>query len=296
MKLSKILIPEIVKGSRSSGFPINDLFIKECCSRLEFTENGIEYDLDDSNFAHTLSDINRRNAFAQAQRHHLEKAPSYHICEDFAKALLGLRERDIVEEYLPEKFFAYISIPSGIVGNVTGAYIYIGPSDHRGPFLKEHWDKKVIWISYFDEFQTDGFMPMGRLNFYLNDGKNISEIIDFYESDSLDIEGREERRGLGRLLLNAVLYIQSQDPELLLLKPTYKAPVSKQKSHTIDGHLNLCTIPVHAINWDYKKTHLYTDSKIFVDGFLAWRRCGPRHSQIKLSWISEHEKTIKKRL
>lgn len=293
MKLSKVLIPEVARGSRSYG-PVMDKIFKETMPHIHFTDKGIEVETHTEIQRYAFGDINIRNCFIQAKKHVVEKAPTYHLCKGFGEALMGLRDREVISDLLPEHFFAYISLPEGLIGDIQGAYVYVGESNNRTPFTPQGYGQRIVWISYFGSKELAGAIPMGRLNFYLDKPQTITDIVKFYELD-VNAPDAQERIALGKLLLNCVLYLNSQDPEILALKPSFGAPHRVQKAHTVKGHLNLCTIRVHAINWDYSKTALYTTEKTFVDGFLAWRRCGPNHSQIKLSWVREHERQVKKR-
>jgi len=287
MRLTKVLLPEVIKGSRSSGLPTIDSIYRDV-DLIKFNKDGICV-------PETLFEEKHRgwcDFLVQAKKHLVEKAPTYHICREFGEALLNLKSKEIVSDLLPENFFAYISFPTDLIKGFQGAYVYLGINDDTTPFLRKYRGKKIIWISFVGDFNQEGAYHR-KFNFYLEqlEGKTIEEIEDFYGQHE---DNFFERGALGNLIINTLLYLNSQCPEVLDLMPSFNAPVSKQKSHTVKNHLNLCTISVKAINWDYSSTKVFHDSKIWVDGFLAWRRCGPRHSQIKLSWISEHEKIIKK--
>lgn len=295
MRLTKVLVPEVVKASRSSGDVAMDKVFAMALAAIEFDKDGVYINSASRALLEEFNNINFRSCFVLAKRHLVDKAPTYHICKDFGEALLSLKDRQIVEEYLPESFLGYFSFPLGLINEVQGAYVYLGPADEKTPFMKENRGRKVLSISYFGPFKGNGYMPLGRLNFFLDDFKTLEDVMAFYESDT-EAPDVVERLLIGRLVLNAVLYINSQDPEILALKPSHGAPVSKQKAHTVNGHTNLCTIPVMAINWDYKRIYAYEDSESFVNTFLRWQRCGVGNSQIKLTWVKEHTRHYKKRI
>lgn len=292
MRFSKVLLPEVFKGTRSLN-PRFDEMAKKAYAGVEFTDGGITHNGDGVPGDPASEDyICYTAAFALAKRHLVTKAPTYHLCRGFALALMGMRDREVVGDLLPETFTGYVSIPSGLIGNISGAYIHIGEADKHTPFKPENWGRRVVWIAYFEE-TAEGNVYIGRMNFFLinHTGMTVQEIVKSYDpSYSFDSSQRAE---LTKLLLNTVLYLGSQDPELLALKPSFGAPVKKQNAHTVSGHLNLCTIPVIAVNWDYQRLTEYDTATTHVDGFLAWRRCGPNHSQIKLSWIREHERNVR---
>lgn len=298
MKLSKVLIPEVVMGRRSSGYPELDLTIKMALDSITFDPiHGTISEGDNAVVDMIYNNTTAQTVYSQMKLAQLHKPKTYHLCRDFGKALLTLKDREIIVDYLPEEFFGYISFPEGLINDVTGGYIYVGLD--KTTSLEKRKNEKVIWISYFNEYRTENrVLPISRIYLYPNQGDSLTEFVRTHNQDeSNDEETLYERATVGRLLLNAVLYLHSEDPELLTLKPSHGASHSKQSKHTVNGHTNLCTIPVIAINWDYKALipEDYESAETFVETHLRWQRCGVGFKSIKLIWVKEHTRSILKR-
>jgi len=71
---------------------------------------------------------------------------------------------------------------------------------------------------------------------------------------------------------------------------TIQTITAKQAGSTV----NLCTIPVFAINWNYKREKIYGIENTWRREHTRWQRYGPNLSQIKLVTVKGHEVKFKK--
>jgi len=298
MKLSKVILPEIAMGKRESHDLGFDKRLREILGDFIIDNGVLKFHPDRVPLIPEGQRTIYLASYSLVKRATLEKWKNYHICHDFCEALRSLRDREINKEFMPDSFEGYISFPSDLkwqkFKNIFGAYVYIGKSDESTPFMPENYGKRVFWCTIFCEAEEGIYT--NALNFYFDDIKHIHEVPEAYTSNGWPKDDfTADRTAAGNLILNTILYLNSQDPELLALKPSWNAPVSKQRSHTVNGHLNQCTLPVIAINWDYKKIYRYEEHESFVDTHLAWRRCGPNFSQLRLTWIKEHTRKYQKK-
>lgn len=310
MKLKKVLFPEILKCTR--GNKDVQRVVRAIVDSFRFEEDGIHCEFDSNNDAHpylrTLTrDINGRAVWALAKKFELENGKTYHICRDFAEALLGLTDRQVRPEHLPNEFIGYLSFPEGLIEDdvecIEGAFVWTGIASNRAIFQKQNWGKRFIWIAYIGKVDQVGTFGTGRVCFDIVPELTIQESIDRYgvgmDRDGMGNEWYSEKSAkaqnlIAKLVINSLLYLNSEDAELLKLTPTHGGSHSHKKKHTLNGHTNEASIPVTAINWDYKR-HLPTEDKTYWwDSFPRWQKCGPGLSRIKLVWVKGHEKTYER--
>lgn len=312
MKLTNILWPEVFKGTRGPKLQIE--LLKDLQNRIEFLEEGIQVEKGSYLPDLVFNDPNATSAIILATRHLREKAPNYHICEDFCKALQNIPDREVPFQFLPSNFLGYISFPRGVVTDTTdiiaGAYVYLGEIDEKTPLTPNLYGKRGLWIGYFAEPPTADdprLLPgVGRMACEINENMTVADLIAQFPSKDymstyeglvpLDVPRTEEqcRIDLTKLILNILLYLNSQDPEILKLTPAFGKSMTqaKKQAEGQQGFLNLCTVPVHAINWSYQKINTPREThETFVDTFPRWQRCGVGFSQIKLIWVREHTRT-----
>jgi hypothetical protein len=89
-------------------------------------------------------------------------------------------------------------------------------------------------------------------------------------------------------LVNTAIYVYSQDPEIDNLKPLKLYTPKELGRMTSDVKENLCTLPVHLVNWNYHTGKQYTTDKAFVHSHMRWQPCGPGRQELKLVWVKEH--------
>lgn len=221
---------------------------------------------------------------------------AYYLTPDFAKALSKI-DREIPVKYLPDKFIGYFHLGGSLSdeeGKVEGGYVAMGTARDLGTYATS-MDTPMLHISYIGESSS-----VTKISLLL-EGRSLSELIQdapvVWSDTGLKVA---ENVSSARLpvccaLLNAAIYANSQDPELLKLRPISefslrKGKEYKEKSH---GNVNECTIPITLLNWNYHSPVRYHMDSTFVQTHMRWQPCGPRNSQVKLIWVREHERYFK---
>lgn len=306
----KILHPEIILGRRGDSFLIKS---------YESARWFFDYDESFETWA-------ARNPLALLElfpsldhpmvHHHMickkyfqEKPKNYRLGRDFAEVLAGVKS-DIPIDKLPDRWFGFISFPNGTVkddtGSVYGAYVFIGKGKETSakPELRE---KKMIWASVIGESPVEGDHSCQHILMELED--SFEKTFRALEHDDDDrLKGEWERNGLTissnavdlrleamRAIVNSVLYINSLEPNLDDMRPSGHLSHGKRKKLREAGqNVNLCTIPVVAVNWSYMKDRSYNVSETYRREHLRWQRCGPGYSQVKLTTVKGHTVKFKK--
>lgn len=300
--LKEVLHPEMVLGRRGT--------VKQL-TLYETTLPRCEFFADKGWASHLKKDFGMDSTFENhvllCKKFKQERPNVYRLGKDFAEVLSDVKN-DIPVDRLPERFFGYISVPRGVLsddtGAIFGAYVYIGDAK-EGPVAESNWGKKILWMSMvgdsphneddfsvqhtlmdlkgsFDEMYLSLKGVETDINIFFEEGgikkgrKTVSETVD-----SL----KEERLKAARCFINTVLYISSQEPNIDHLKPTNKMTNSERKK-VGDPHVNMCSLPVHAINWGYKRT--YTVGETYRGEHLRWQRCGTGLKEIKLVTVKGH--------
>lgn len=327
MNLKKVLHPEIIRGTRGEPHLIGFYkLVREAVSGNP--ENPAYWDIDQKLAAKTgvlsfLHDPNCLFTIGMAFAHKDQKAPTYHVCRNFLQALMGIPDREVPIKYLPERFFGYLSFSDKTVTDgedfLTGAYVYYGPPTEDLPIAPHviREGKTILMIAPTYEIRSDNqynsnMPPFGKIFTQLDDTSetahdiytkmNQTNLIHQYTETGVELKeiGLRYQHNYEtlRIVLNCLLYINSQDPELLRLTPTFGKSSNQKKKYRQGEHLNECTIPVIALNWDYRARtpSAYRDTTVQIDTFMRWQRCGPGLSQVKLIWVEPHERTIKKKI
>jgi len=251
-------------------------------------------------------DDHSRNFMAMCKKFKVESGKSYYINKDFLLALSEI-DREIPLEYLPKRFLGYFGFPDKAIqddtGYVTGAYVYVG--DARETILKDDlYGKQVLWVVYLNEDESGQFSHTHITEFRLElDSKKISEITsDLPSSDFFVRPGIvsvqptqaaiRKRDVVIRALLNAILYLNSEDTEIKravgLSNPNLSHSKTRElrKTQESEGLLNYCALPVTFLNYHYARK--YSVDSTTVSGHFRWQRCGAGYSKVKLIWIDEH--------
>lgn len=98
-----------------------------------------------------------------------------------------------------------------------------------------------------------------------------------------------------RILVNAVLYINSVDPDLINAPTTgHLSDTKKKQLEQSSKPVNECTLPVTVVSYSYHRERYFTVDETWVDTFPRWQRCGPGFTQVKLIWVKPHKRVYKK--
>jgi hypothetical protein len=299
MKLSQVLLPEIVADKRG---PLE---------AREFYRRSLEYvafdgcrAILDHTFPHK-SDGALLEHLVLCKSFKRESSPKiYYIPAGFGSALSKI-DREIPIQYMPKNFFGYIHLGEGAVNDgsedVEGGHVWVGPASKCPLYLGDSSfdpEAPIFLCSYIGRKKSEASLShVSRLCFEL-EPKKLAEILSKYTSfdyhDNKMVptseEAIEKRKPVFRLFLNVVMYINSLDPELLKLRPLHEMTHSQRRkwreTHNIE---NDCAFPVTLVNWSYGEKLYNVDSTV-VQGHFRWQPCGSGRSQVKLTWVREHER------
>lgn len=225
----------------------------------------------------------------------------YYLPFDFGTELAGI-DRDIPVSMLPKSFTGYIHFAKGMLHDeedeIAGCYVYIGPAnkvaiqvdDPNEPcFAAAYWPRTP-------DGSVDAVTKMVVSLKNLNDQGSIDffDILPTGKRAEIDSKVQAIRDNVSRTILNTVLYINSQDPELFHLSSKY---VVNTKKHHEDlaktGYSNLCSIPLTLVNHSYLRPKEHHIDETWVRTHPRWQRCGPENSQVKLIWVEGHTRKFK---
>lgn len=244
------------------------------------------------------------------------ESPAIYINEVMVKILASI-DKNIPTQFLPERTFAYVQFPEGVLNDgeddVIGAYYYIGTGDDlclRGKFQFS----RIFLVSYV----CRGLLSRGSLLIDLIDSKRLSEIMDDYPHEQMSIGSRIERYDISagllkkretifRVLINLILLIEARgrspnDHHLIHLYPSMKMPTNK-KLHKIrrdrsqKGIYNLSSIPLLFLDGNDLKSMVQRSGDgmfVGVSGHFRWQPYGTERKLLKLIWINEHHRTYTK--
>lgn len=271
-------------------------------------EKGIAFGPTTRKYCTILTGTVDENALSHlgiARKFQTDRPKIYYVGKDFAQAMSGI-DREIPADRMPKNFFGYIAFGKDALKDeshfVEGVYTFIGPADQVGAG-KHYGSGTVVWLSYVPQPSEEGMYPFFAKALFPLIPERISQIVGQvgFSKDATLLGNatvpehvEREREKIYRAVINTVLYIHSQDPDLRKLRP------EKELSHTqrkrlreVGGDTVDCSVPVVLVSWDYKqKRGIHVDST-WVDTHPRWQRCGPGNSQIKLVWVKEHERRYK---
>lgn len=299
--LSDVLHPEIILDRRGNEFQ-RELY-RKTLHRIWYTEDGWH--------AALSPDVEKSNILQHlliTKKFTLEKPPVYRLGKDFAEVLAGVKN-DIPIDRLPNRFFGYVSLPKNTIfddtGPILGAYIFIGDAKETS-MPPSDYGKRILWMSVL------GDENIGLPSHDITISHSIMELKDSFDStfmalpnndddvvgallggqiqkipiEEIDIEKRLEAT---RCLINAVLYIHSLEPNIDHLKPAGRfSHGDRRKLKAAGKHINLCSLPVIAINWSYRRERTYGIDETWRREHSRWQRCGPGYTQIKLITVKGH--------
>ena len=315
MRLSKILHPEIVlktRGNRHLVDAYKHLLVGMSHDGHGFSSKHPQWGLIDPNMQEHLTlcyKFREENALPKDQ-----KPGIYYMPSDFSDALSKL-DREIPVDLLPERWFGYIAFADGAVFDeqeeVQGAYVFLGRAEETA-LSPEHYGDRVIWMVYVCK-DTIGEKrgPVGFMETSMGPQLNLLSISRFTsplkqvkvsdlakELPTLDfsvsgqhVQKHAERVDVFRLLLNAALYINSVDADLVPAPMVgHLSNRQKKERAAAGGHVNECTVPVTLVSWNYRKPIQRQIDLTWVETHPRWQRVGPNLSQVKLIWVAAHER------
>lgn len=166
--------------------------------------------------------------------------------------------------------------------------------------------KKLRWeMAAYAEAAHLILFPSGIVSMTIEDGESVEECIEAYASSAVGKEhllpngvsaadALRKEKDTVRWFINAILYIYSQQPDLVKSKTRDSMTNSERRAYvksggTVSDHL----IPVIYVSWNYKKPIQYSKDSTWVESHPRWQPCGPGRTQVRLVWVTEHERHFK---
>lgn len=299
MRLTKTIFPEILYGFK--GNPKLVEHYKTILKELRVTDQGIAAKAD-----FLKRNENLRSFYLAAKIYKDKSGKNYYLPKDFSQALARV-DRAIPVEYLPKEFVGYFQFADEAFidedGPVEGGFVYIGSAKSLGinpaSVNPEMSCVLVSYINYTPSMEEVGPLSVCRFTFPLEQ-KRVDELADGVETVDYFDTGTEQKRvsadsasyrrrtAIVRALINAVLYVHSQDPEIMKLRPFHELTHSQRREHRKRFPVeNLCNVPIQVLNWGYHQK-IFSVDQTTVQTHLRWQPCGPNRSQVKLIWVKEH--------
>jgi len=230
-----------------------------------------------------------------------QRGKAFYLPKSFAQDLSRV-DRATPTSVLPDRFLGYFQFAEGSIKDendwVEGGYVYIGPANEIGLKVEEGpANTRVAALSYVNAPSEHGISAVGRLTFAL-ENKKLAELspvewkdITIFEPSMRREEMEKHRLPVFQALINAAVYIHTEDPDLVRL-PAEQELSNKKRSDLRQktGAENLCTVPITLINKDYHHEREFSVDATTVRGHLRWQPCGSGRTQVKLIWIDEHER------
>jgi hypothetical protein len=299
MRFSRTLHPEIIldkRGEKSS----RELY-RKIINMIKVTPEGIRFETDADPMSYFIAETLTKDSvflrFMASCKIFLDrKAPVYHIGRDFLLALQKI-DRQIPLDILPESFIGYFSFSDNTIFDescaVEGGYVCIGRGREMG-MKSELADTRMISFSYVCKSDEE-MPPFGSLTIPL-EGRKIEELasevetVDFFLNQQVSATDSKKRNDVFRTLLNAVIYIHSEEPIIERSRPLEQSGLSVKQHKKQDKIINACTIPISFLNPKYIQTKVYQVESTWIETFPRWQRCGPGLKSVKLVFVTPHER------
>jgi len=302
MRFSRILHPEILLNRRGPNHA-REIYSK-AMSMIQITDSGVYFEAHDDLSWVLAQSLQKDHIFLRFMTNCKifkdKKSPVYHIGKDFLLALQKI-DREIPIDILPETFSAYFSFADDTVfdedGAVEGGYVTIDSGKNLG--MKSEIDSKVISFSYVCKQTVLDMPPFVSFTTVL-DAKKIDEMVsevetsDFFIHEAKTPDNVKKRNDVFRALLNAVIYLHSTEPLVEFSRPIKQSELSVNEHRRRGLVINDCTLPVSFLHRKYIQRKTYKIESTWVDSYPRWQRCGTNLSQVKLVFVSPHERRYKR--
>jgi hypothetical protein len=304
MRFSRILHPEIMLNRRGEK-RAREIYQK-ALDMIEITDNGVYFQAKDELSWVIAQSLQRDHVFLRFMTNckifKSKKSQVYHIGKDFLVALQKI-DREIPLDVLPSSFSAYISFAEDTVfdeeGSVEGGYVSIGTGKNLG--LKTEFENTLlISFSYICKVKNDdGMPPCVSLTVPL-DAKRIDDLVsqvepeDFFFTKVKPPANASKRNDVFKALLNAVIYLHSTEPFIEISRPIKQSGFSVNEHRRRGLIINDCTLPVSFLYPKYVQVKSYKVDSTWVDSHPRWQRCGANLAQVKLVFVTPHERRYKR--
>lgn len=305
MKIDRLITPEIIKDLRGNA-NLREI-IKKGLDSLELKDLSYTLKQESPYSDMLLKDHNSRN-FIYSSKLWLAYAKDkvYYFPKDFTSALNRIR-CNLNGNLFQDNFFAYFQFPENTFDlnffKASGCFVSVIPAEALDRSIDPNYRKKcasktIVLIAIDNLSDMTNASPIFYTYLYVNKESSsleeeINNLIVYGKLESYKVPVSNIKTCLN-LVMNALLYVHSQNPEIEELKSQRTLTKSQKKQQKEKGKENMGYLPLTLVNWDYgkEKTQLYKQDKIFIDTYLRWQKCGPSLTQIKLIWVKEHEKNV----
>ena len=299
MKIQRVLHPEVVLDVR--GPKDARSVYKTLLSEIVLLPGGrARYPAEWERKVPGVRGSSALDSFFILKEYEQRRPRNYFIPQNFGRAL-SLVDKNIPTRVLPEKFFAFFQLGENTIsdeeGEVDCAYVKIDPSvsvpgerDISVFYLNKLWQTTTKLRMRLEEKSITSLVEAAKVVDYVPEevgGKTVSVRENAVKGSSVPL-----RSAVFRLFINAVVYLHTQDPELLSLSPLPLLSKTRraQEIERSPDVLNLCSIPLTLLNFQFNQPRQYSVGSAPVRGHLRWQPFGPAFSQVKLIWIDEHER------
>jgi hypothetical protein len=304
MRYDTILHPEMILNKRGPEFARS--FLKSALDMIEVRKGGVYFEAHDPTSHFIAESLHRDKVFLRClttcKIFRDQKPPIYHIGRDFLQTLQKI-DREIPVDILPEKFLAYFQFAENAIfdddGVVEGGYICIDRGINLG-MTESLQDKRVLSFTYLCQPKVEGMSAFASMTVEL-DAKKISELSsgiiveDHLLGETRTPEQIEKRNNVFRALLNATIYLFSEDPVLEKTRPFREMGFSVKEMKRRGLIINETLVPITFINREYTRPRERHVDATWVESFPRWQRCGPNFSKVKLVFVTAHERRFTSR-
>lgn len=222
----------------------------------------------------------------------------YRLASDFGKKLYDVNMNKITFDHIENcnTSFSYIDFPKEIYFDVhleeeekfiiKSAYILKSKQgDHNS---------LMVILPFFNK-KEGTYSPLTiTVALLFNKDASIEEQLKLERQKFIDETGELiiDWDNLIKYCLNTLLYINTGDPDLREYKapPTPKTKKPKKLRLFHKQHENISLFDVTLVGYNFKKDAVYKIGSTQVVGHFRWQPYGENRNQVKLIWVSEHER------
>lgn len=305
MHFENVLHPEIVLGLRGESWQ-KEIYRKYVLSNVSYEEENKRFTVKTRpGFLQSSSTIDRQNVeefiltTSLMTRMMTERPKIFHVGKDFLKALSTIK-KDIPTNIIKDRFFAYFSFPKNTVFfekiEIQGGYVLVEADKNDGfgrtvtiqYYVKEAYNQAAA--EYYATTHAHGMLNTELMS--TNANLLRANAREHMPAETFSDNGNSTQ--IYQTLINLSVYCHSQDPDIQKLRPELNLPKSKKKAARAAGEqLTNCMLPVSLLSWNYKRPVQYSKDSCFVESHMRWQPCGPARSEVKLIWVTEHERHYK---
>lgn len=299
MKYDEVMWPEIILGRRGPEAEVDFFRRVARCLRHNAEGRYVEISLkgEPSLIPHFERRADAMNQIAVSTWIYRREMPkSYVFSRELAQCIVKL-DRGIPADLLPNSFFGHFRVPDGVLtddeATICDMFVRLSPPDD--PYIGElavETDRDRVWLMV--TYRSDKF-TYGTFSFDLRND-SVDGLLSRIETYGVMSKGNatyEQRSAYIRFAINGILYLFSQDADLLSLRPRREFTHSQWKKRQNPQHENHTTLPVVSVGWGYHGRVFSKDATI-VSAHPRWQRCGKGRKQIKLVFVREHERRYNK--